>query len=523
MRAWSAPQEVSPDGNAGTSIRVLVVEDNPADARLVLEILAEQPGFRAAAVGRLREALVRLAAEPWDAVLLDLILPDARGEEVLTAVTAAAPDVAVVVLSGVDDGLALARRAVAVGAQDFLPKLAVDAASLRRSLVTAIERCRLLRALERRERQLEEAQRLARLGDFRWQPGEAGVDLSRQLQGMLGLPSPQVGLRTLLRRTAPADRRRLATALRSVLREREHAGLTLRLRTAAGTLGDFHLELRRSGPPGGSNTAIWGICQDIGDQLALARMKDEFVSIVSHELRTPLTCVLGAISALRGLFADRLPERGRELLETAHRNGARLAAMVDDLLDLQRMANGTLKVEPKPVDYARLVTEVVAEHRPSAGKRRVRLEIEPLRGRLFGRSDPLRFAQILGNLVGNAIKFSPTGGTVKLTLEEAGPFVRVTVADSGPGIPEDLLPRIFERFVQLDVSDRRARAGIGLGLAIARELAERLGGTIRVASRPGQGSRFTLELPRFAGVSNSCPVVAEDADVRDPERASALP
>lgn len=482
-------------GSGPRRLRVLVVEDNPADARLVTELLRETPEFVPVAAARLSEALARLRGEPFDAVLLDLVLPDARGDAVLRAVSEAAPDVAIVVLSGLGDELHLARRAVASGAEDFIPKNHLEPTLLCRALVTAVERWRLRRALERRERQLEEAHRLARIGDFWWQPGQPAIGLSRGLRAMLGCDGDGLRLRALLRRAAPEARARLLAAIRDVLSRTERVDVTLRLGAAGGEMRDFRVRIERRGPPGGRNSSCFGVCQDITEQLAVARMKDEFVSVVSHELRTPLTCVLGAVSALRGLFAAGLPERARELLESAHRNGQRLQALVDDLLDLQRIATGSLRITPKPVDFAVLCGEVVAQHLAHARSRQVELRYEPPPRPVPGVTDPTRFAQILGNLLTNAVKFSPAGAPVEVRLVPGTAWVGISVTDRGPGIPPELQGRIFERFVQVDSSDSRARQGTGLGLAIVRELGELLGGRVAVDSAPGRGSTFTLTLP----------------------------
>lgn len=495
-------------------LHVLVVEDNPADARLVTELLREATEFIPKAVARLGDALARLACEPCDAVLLDLLLPDARGEAVLRAVLEAAPDVAIVVLTGLGDELELARRAVASGAEDFIPKNQLEPTLLSRALVTAVERRRLRRALEQRERQLKEAHRLARIGDFWWQPGQPTIGLSSELCAMLGCGEGGLSLRALLRRTAPEARRRLIRAIRAVWWRTDRVELTLRARGAGGEMRDFRLGIERRGPACGRNSACFGICQDVTEQLAVARMKDEFVSIVSHELRTPLTCVLGAISAVRGLYASNLPEQARALLESAHRNGQRLQALVDDLLDLQRIASGSLRIRPQSVDFVALCGDVIAQYELEAQNRAVALRYEPPPGPLLGFTDPVRFGQILGNLLSNAVKFSPPGSAVIVRLSAGQDQLRVAVIDRGPGIPPELQGRIFERFVQADSSDRRARQGSGLGLAIVRELSALLGGKVSLDSAPGYGSTFTLILPRAIPRGDACHALAENADVR---------
>lgn len=202
----------------------------------------------------------------------------------------------------------------------------------------------------------------------------------------------------------------------------------------------------------------------------------------------------------------------------ADRNGRRLAALVDDLLDLQRIASGTLKTSPQPVDFACLLRDILDQHAPCAQSRGVRLVLAEAPAALPGRVDTMRFAQMVGNLLANAIEFSPADAPVEVRLLTTGPDVRVAVTDRGPGIPAHLHGRIFERFVQADTSDRRARQGSGLGLAIVRELAELLGGSVGLESTPGKGSTFTLVLPRFPSGGRNSLARAEDQHAGNRDR-----
>ncbi|HFA60142.1 MAG TPA: response regulator, partial [Rhodospirillales bacterium] len=335
-------------GTSGRVCRVLLVEDNLADARLTRELMAEAGGFEVRWASRLAPALESLAREPFDVVLLDLLLPDGIGMEVVERVRAAAPETPVVVLSGLgEDDLALARRAVLRGAQDYLPKSAVDGNLLKRTVSTAIERARLENALRRREAQLEEAQALARMGDWWWRPGDRTISLSAQLMRLIGRDPARftAGLRGVLRVLEPPARPVLLQAVRRLLEGETSCELRLPVRRPDGGRRIFRVELRRREAGG-----LYGVCQDVTEQQLVERMKNEFVSVVSHELRTPLTSLLGALRLLRGLHEDGFDPRTRELLDIATRNGDRLKLLVDDLLDLERIESGALAFEPRRVE-----------------------------------------------------------------------------------------------------------------------------------------------------------------------------
>jgi PAS domain S-box-containing protein len=239
------------------------------------------------------------------------------------------------------------------------------------------------------------------------------------------------------------------------------------------------------------------IARDITEQNRLrrkadeaSRAKDEFLATLSHELRTPLNTVSGYIMMLRrGQLDDAQRERA---LEVMARNAEALAQLVSDLLDSSQVVTGRIRLEFKPCDLAQIVTQALDSIHPAADSKQVRLEARiPDAFPFFG--DPDRLLQILWNLLTNAVKFTPGGGTITVTLEEGPGIARVTVADTGEGIPEGALQRVFARFWQ---GDAPGQGGLGLGLALARHFVELHGGTIAASSAgPALGSTFTIELP----------------------------
>jgi signal transduction histidine kinase len=221
----------------------------------------------------------------------------------------------------------------------------------------------------------------------------------------------------------------------------------------------------------------------------------DFVANVSHELKTPLTSIQGFAQAmLDGTAAT--PEQHRQSAQVIYTEAGRMHRMVLDLLDLARLDAGIADLQRAPVDLAALLQGVVARFGPQAQQAGVGLDVNiaGLPASITGDGD--RLAQVFTNLVDNALKYTPSGGRVSLSAARAGDSVEITVADSGPGIPPESLPHIFDRFYQVDPSRTRGvYRGAGLGLAIVREIVRTHGGKITVRSTVGQGSEFILYLP----------------------------
>ena len=224
-------------------------------------------------------------------------------------------------------------------------------------------------------------------------------------------------------------------------------------------------------------------------------LKDEFLATVSHELRTPLNAIMGWARMLGSKQLS--PERSVQAIAIVERNALVLAHIIDDLLDVSRIVAGALSLVSEQADLALLTHAAVEAVRPMAAVKNVHLRFVPdLSDLSIVRGDVERLQQVIWNLLANAIKFTPDGGTVDVFIEPAGDHVQVRVVDTGQGISQDFLPHVFERFRQADGSTTRRHSGLGLGLAIARQLVELHGGTLQ-ADSPGQGrgATFTMRLP----------------------------
>jgi signal transduction histidine kinase len=228
--------------------------------------------------------------------------------------------------------------------------------------------------------------------------------------------------------------------------------------------------------------------------LEQSRLKSELVSIVSHELRTPLTSIIGFTNVLLNRPLDQAARQ--RYLEIIEEQARRLASMTEDFLDLQRIEEGRLELRQELIDLVALLREQEQLFAAQSTRHTLKFELPPDRP-LPVRGDPERLTQVLGNLISNAIKYSPAGGEVELAGEGSGDVVRVRVRDHGIGIPADQQPRIFTKFFRGD-APTRGISGTGLGLALAREIIEAHGGRIGFNSAANQGSTFWIELPAAA-------------------------
>ncbi|WP_217555660.1 response regulator [Vibrio metschnikovii] len=245
----------------------------------------------------------------------------------------------------------------------------------------------------------------------------------------------------------------------------------------------------------GEITGYLGIAEDITEYKRMNKMKSEFISTVSHELRTPLTSISGALGLIIGSRFEELPDKTQKLLKTAHRNSQRLSHLINDLLDIEKIAAGKLHFDMRLHELTPLVEQAIETNQHYGSSRDVSIRLICDANTVLVHVDSQRLLQVLANLLSNAIKFSSDHGQVIVEVTTDNGKAIVSVIDQGPGINQAFRERIFQRFAQADSSDTRAKEGTGLGLAISRELIERMGGKIDFESTMGKGSRFFFVLP----------------------------
>jgi phosphoserine phosphatase RsbU/P len=372
-----------------STVRILLVEDNPGDARLIREQLREAESFalEIVACGRLSEAREHLASGSFDLILLDLSLPDAHGIDTVRKTLATAPEIPIVVMTGLDDER-VAIQAMQAGAQDYLVKGRTEAALLLRAVRYAMERKRL-------------------------------------------------------------DRERLA-----LLRREQEARATAE---------------------------------------AAVRGRDQVLRIVSHDLGNSLSAVsIHAKLLQRFRQADAPAEEVLKRAEAIRQLVQQMQRLRQDLLDAASIEAGQLSMQLEPQSVPEMLAEAVESVYELCEEKALSVTADLEEGVPSVCADRHRLLQALSNLLGNAVKFTPTGGAVTLAARTADGAVRFEVRDTGPGIGADKLPHVFEQFWRDSQEDR---GGAGLGLAITKGIVEAHGGRMEVESRVGEGSTFSFTIP----------------------------
>jgi len=246
-----------------------------------------------------------------------------------------------------------------------------------------------------------------------------------------------------------------------------------------------------------SGRMVIATIQDRTELRRRAQMKEEFIATVSHELRTPLTSIMGSLGLVAANAAGVLPDSAARLIKIAHANGQRLQRLVNEILDFEKLESGKMAFNMKPVDVRALIDQEVEATQGFAERYGVLLKFD--HGNADGAvlADADRLAQVVDNLLSNALKYSPRGSEVVAAVENRDGMVCISVRDHGRGIPVEFKDRIFEKFVQVDASNARKSGGTGLGLSIAKDIVERLNGQIGFEPAPGGGTVFYVTLPRW--------------------------
>ena len=245
--------------------------------------------------------------------------------------------------------------------------------------------------------------------------------------------------------------------------------------------------------PNGECEFLVAQVQDVTEQKAMERIKDEFIAVVSQELRAPLTAIRASLGSLSG--ARELPMSVQRQIDISYANTERLVTLVTDILDLDKLATGQMHFELADESLAAITQQAVQACEPAARKLDVRIALEWIDPELIVYVDAVRYEQALSNLLSNAAKFSPPQSEIEVGAERHGGSVRVFVRDHGDGIPDEFRERIFGRFAQAEGGSSRHKGGSGLGLHITRQLVERMNGTIGFVSQVGLGTTFWVEFP----------------------------
>lgn len=255
---------------------------------------------------------------------------------------------------------------------------------------------------------------------------------------------------------------------------------------------------------------VFAIFVDVTERRRLETMRRDFVANVSHELRTPVTAIRTAAETLP-IVIEHDPPAAANFVRVIDRNAVRLHALVEDLLDLSRIESREVQLVREDLPLGPLVTQIVELFRARAQEREMTLQLRLDPSLPLASVDRGAFERVLTNLVDNAIKYSGQGCTVTVSADVDGDWLRVTIADTGAGIPAEHLQRLFERFYRVDAGRSRELGGTGLGLSIVKHLVESMGGTVAVESKVGAGAAFSFTVPRAGqGAGEGAPIPASD-------------
>jgi PAS domain S-box-containing protein len=486
-------------------LNALIVEDSEQDAALLLRELRRggyEPSYQR--VDSEPAMLSAIEARPWDIVLTDYSMPRFNAHAALAVIARSRIDVPCIVVSG-SVGEETAVEVMRAGAQDLVLKH-----NLKR-LLPAIAR-ELDAARIRRERKAADAE----------------LDSERQLlqQLMQGVPDA-ISFKDLKRRyirlndversilqvasDADAIGKTAEELISSELGQKRRSEEERVLATGEALVDCIEKTTAPNGtvrwlsaikaPIRSSHGEIVGlveIARDITESKRQEQLKNEFIATVSHELRTPLTSILGSVGCLVGGAAGGLPDMAVRMLTIALNNCRRLVGIVNDILDMEKIEAGKMAYDRKPVEVRALSAQLVEANQSLAASHGVSLRLDEAAGEAVVFADPERLVQVLTNLVSNAIKFSPRNAEVVVSVERRDRTICIGVRDHGPGIPDEYKDRIFEKFVQVDATDRRQQGGTGLGLTITKRIVDQLDGAIAFERAPGGGTIFKVSFAAWS-------------------------
>ena len=460
-------------------LTILLISDDPVFYQQLIRLLPNQnPSCRVELCGSIEDVLQHVNRGRVDLIFLDFSSP--KGRELLKTLSIQLPDVPIIALIKTAES-GYVTDVLRQGAQDYLIKERIDCDLLLHSIQYAIERRRLSEALELSTRQLQDTE-----ANFQ-RVIESSAD------GMV-----VIGANEMMCFVNPAAELLLGRTAAELIGKPFEFSVAVGKRTEA-TIRSSEQELRTAElriveTLWEGKTAHLVTLHDITERKRTERMKDEFVSTVSHELRTPITSIKGVVTLMLNQALGDINDEQRDFLQTVSGDIDRLAELINNLLDLSKIEAGKMILMRQRVNLSDLIEHACRSHQAILGQRKIQRQLEPVPPVY---ADASRMLQVLGNLLGNAVKFTADNGTITFHLYLEADLVALTIADNGPGIAKEDQGRLFQKFEQVRQSWVERPRGTGLGLAICREIVDMHGGRIGVDSEPGHGTAFTFTLPRY--------------------------
>lgn len=482
-------------------IRILVVDDERPIREGCHRVLTAKD-YHVCTAENGQQALEILEKESIDLILLDLKMPVLSGEEVLQAVQERHPDLPVIIITGhgtVDTAVECMKN----GAYDFITKpFQID------QFLATVRRASEKRKLEQQARKYQE-ENIRNLYDLHLEKSRLrtmincmanGVMVTnRSMEVVLHNPVLMQLLDIKEEIEAPVaissiiSDQVLIETLASILNQREGKSEWVTQEIQAGARALRAISAPATGPQGDIMGTVT-VLEDITPFKQLDQMKTDFVNMVAHELRSPLVSIRQLQSVILEGLTGPLNEKQKDYISRGMNKIDALLGLINDLLDIAKIEAGKYVQRRVPTDLARLIQEAITLLDPRAKKQGITItsefhDLKPVQ------ADPKNMEEVLNNLLTNAINYSPNGGTVAVRAAGLGEFMEIEISDTGVGIPEEELPKIFDKFYRVKHPETRKVIGTGLGLAIVKSVIEAHNGTIEVESTPGKGSTFRIRLP----------------------------
>lgn len=487
------------------SIHVLVVEDNSADFRYFIETLSDSDeSFEIVQASSHEQAREQLSHNRFDSIVMDMNLPDAHGGDLFEAIHREAPQTPIVILSGMDADQTLKSDMIRLGAQDFLDKNTLSCSSIVQAIQFSIERNKLKEKIRQSEERFKLLSEASPFGIVVLDAHGKCSYSNPAFQTIHGVSAEESRADGWHQTVHPEDVEKVSSGLIDNTSPRERFELEYRVLMRNGQAKILRTVANCLSNDNSAEDRYILFIEDITEAKMVQQMKDDFIGVVSHELRTPLSIIKGHVENLTDGLLGELSPKQMSAGKMIRGNTERLSLLIHDLLDLSRLESGRVKLDLKTENLEELLRHVIGNYRQTFKDKSIKLRLVTEKSLPSVRIDRESVVQVLTNLLDNALKFSNAEVKIVVSQNEAS-RVMVSVFNDGPGISFENQRRLFNKFEQLErPSGGAGYKGTGLGLVICREIIERHGEKIWVASEGRDGVTFSFTVPVHVEGNLSC-------------------